>query len=154
MAGTMDILIREMTIEDYEQVYELWTDIKGFGIRSIDDSREGVERFLKRNPTTSVVAVQNGLIIGNIPCGHDGRTGCFYHVCVAPGDRKHGIGYRMVRTAMEALQREGVSKISLIAFKNNEVGNAFWQGIGWTEREDVNSYEFILNEENITRFVR
>ena len=56
MAGTMDILIREMTIEDYEQVYELWTDIKGFGIRSIDDSREGVERFLKRNPTTSVVA--------------------------------------------------------------------------------------------------
>ena len=151
MAGTMDILIREMTIEDYEQVYELWTDIKGFGIRSIDDSREGVERFLKRNPTTSVVAVQNGLIIGNILCG---RTGCFYHVCVAPGDRKHGIGYRMVRTAMEALQREGVSKISLIAFKNNEVGNAFWQGIGWTEREDVNSYEFILNEENITRFVR
>lgn len=30
--------------------------IKGFGIRSIDDSKEGVARFLKRNPTTSVVA--------------------------------------------------------------------------------------------------
>ena len=75
-------------------------------------------------------------------------------VCVAPGYRKHGIGYRMVRFAMEALQKEGVSKISLIAFKGNEVGNAFWQGIGWQEREDVNTYEFILNEENITRFVR
>ena len=95
-----------------------------------------------------------GHIIGNILCGHDGRTGCFYHVCVAPGYRKHGIGYRMVRFAMEALQKEGVSKISLIAFKGNEVGNAFWQGIGWQEREDVNTYEFILNEENITRFVR
>ena len=147
-------MIRTMKAGDYEGVYSLWMSIKGFAMRSIDDSREGVERFLKRNPTTSVVAVQNGLIIGNILCGHDGRTGCFYHVCVAPGYRKHGIGYRMVRTAMEALQREGVSKISLIAFKNNEVGNAFWQGIGWTEREDVNSYEFILNEENITRFVR
>ena len=79
MAGTMDILIREMTIADYDQVYGLWTEIKGFGIRSIDDSREGVERFLGRNPTTSVVAVQNGHIIGNILCGHDGRTGCFYH---------------------------------------------------------------------------
>ena len=117
MAGTMDILIREMTIADYDQVYDLWTEIKGFGIRSIDDSREGVVRFLRRNPTTSVVAVQNGHIIGNILCGHDGRTGCFYHVCVAPGYRKHGIGYRMVRFAMEALQKEGVSKISLIAFK-------------------------------------
>ena len=48
--------IREMTIDDYEEVYHLWKQIKGFGIRSIDDSREGVERFLMRNPTTSVVA--------------------------------------------------------------------------------------------------
>ena len=135
----MDILVREMTMEDYDQVYKLWTKISGFRIRSIDDSREGVERFLKRNPTTSVVAVQNGHIVGNILCGHDGRTGCFYHVCVEDGYRHHGIG---------------VSKISLVAFKDNHIGNAFWQGIGWTEREDFNSYEFILNEENIIRFVK
>ena len=66
MAGTMDVLIREMKMEDYDQVYALWKEIKGFGIRTVDDSREGVERFLKRNPTTSVVAVQNGRVIGNI----------------------------------------------------------------------------------------
>ena len=154
MAGTMDVIIREMTMEDYEQVYELWTKIKGFGIRTVDDSREGVARFLRRNPTTSMVAEQNGHVVGNILCGHDGRTGCFYHVCVAPTYRKHGIGYRMVRAAMEALKGEGVSKISLIAFKDNPVGNAFWKGIGWGERQDINSYEFILNDENITRFVR
>ena len=154
MAGTMDIIIREMKMEDYDQVYALWTEIKGFGIRTVDDSREGVERFLRRNPTTSVVAVQNGRVIGNILCGHDGRPGCFYHVCVEASYRKHGIGYRMVRAAMEALHKEGVSKITLIAFKRNQVGNAFWKGIGWTEREDINSYEFILNEKNITNFVK
>ena len=147
-------MIRPMTMEDFEEVHALWMGIHGFGIRSIDDAREGVERFLRRNPDTSVVAVEDGKIVGSILCGHDGRRGCFYHVCVAPGYRKHGIGYRMVRAAMEALQKEGVSKISLIAFKSNDVGNAFWKGIGWREREDVNSYEFILNEENITRFVR
>ena len=104
------MIIREMTMEDYDQVYELWTEIKGFGIRTVDDSREGVERFLRRNPTTSVVAVQNGRNGGNILCGHDGRTGCFYHVCVAPRYRKHGIGYRMVRAAMEALKRKGSAR--------------------------------------------
>ena len=83
MAGTMSINIRVMTPDDYDKVYKLWLSIKGFGIRSIDDSKEGVERFLKRNPTTSVVAEQNGRIVGSIMCGHDGRTGCFYHVCVA-----------------------------------------------------------------------
>ena len=66
MAGTMSILVREMTLADYDKVYELWMSIQGFGIRSIDDSREGVERFLKRNPTTSVVAEQNGRIVGAI----------------------------------------------------------------------------------------
>ena len=75
-------MIRIMTIEDYDGVRALWMKIKGFGIRSIDDSREGVERFIKRNPTTSVVAVEDGKIVGSILCGHDGRRGCFYHVCV------------------------------------------------------------------------
>lgn len=51
-------MIRTMTIEDYEQVYALWKKIHGFGLRSIDDSRDGVEKFLKRNPTTSVVATK------------------------------------------------------------------------------------------------
>ena len=154
MAGTMSINIRVMTPDDYDKVYKLWLSIKGFGIRSIDDSKEGVERFLKRNPTTSVVAEQNGRIVGSIMCGHDGRTGCFYHVCVARDYRKHGVGYRMVRFAMRALIDEGVSKVTLIAFKANEVGNAFWQSLGWTGREDVNYYELILNQQNIINFVK
>ena len=53
-------MIRVMTIEDYDEVYKLWKKIRGFGIRSIDDSKEGVERFLRRNPTTSFVAVKEG----------------------------------------------------------------------------------------------
>ena len=107
MTGTMSVHIREMTIDDYEKVYGLWMQIQGFGIRSIDDSREGVERFLKRNPTTSVVAEQNGRIVGSILCGHDGRTGSFYHVCVADDYRKRGVGHRMAHFAMRALQAEG-----------------------------------------------
>ena len=61
--------IRVMTIEDFDQVHALWMSIKGFGIRSVDDSKEGVERFLKRNPTTSVVAEEDGKIVGAILCG-------------------------------------------------------------------------------------
>ena len=55
-----------MTIDDYDRVAALWAGIKGFGIRSIDDSREGIERFLRRNPNTSVVAEMDGKIVGSI----------------------------------------------------------------------------------------
>ena len=145
-------MIRVMTIDDYDGVYALWKKIKGFGIRSIDDSREGVERFLKRNPTTSVVAVEDGKVVGSILCGHDGRRGCLYHVCVDEAYRRHGIGKDMVVYAMKALQDEKINKVSLIAFTQNDIGNAFWNTIGWTERLDLNYYDFTLNEANITAF--
>ncbi len=145
-------MLRVMTIEDYEEVYSLWKKIRGFGLRSVDDSREGVERFLARNPETSVVAVEDGRIVGSILCGHDGRRGCFYHVCVDETYRRHGIGRSMVVMAMEALKREKINKVCLIAFTKNDIGNAFWNTIGWTRRLDLNYYDFTLNEENITAF--
>lgn len=141
-----------MTIEDYPQVYRLWRQIRGFGIRSIDDSKEGVERFLKRNPTTNIVAEADGKIVGSILCGHDGRQGCFYHVCVDEAYRRRGIGKQMAVRAMEALQAEHINKVCLIAFTTNSTGNAFWKGIGWRCESNVNYYDFILNDENITAF--
>ena len=141
-----------MTADDYDGVHALWMKIHGFGIRSIDDSRAGIARFLKRNPKTSVVAIEDGKIVGSILCGHDGRRGCFYHVCVDEEYRMRGIGKGMVVKAMEALKEEEINKVSLIAFTRNDVGNAFWKQIGWTKREDLNYYEFTLNEENITAF--
>lgn len=144
--------IRKMTIEDYDGLYALWMTIKGFGIRSVDDSRGGVEKFLKRNPDTSVVAVSDGKIVGGILCGHDGRRGCLYHVCVHENYRRLGIGKAMVVYCMNALKEEDINKVSLIAFTKNDVGNAFWNTIGWTKRLDLNYYDFTLNEANITAF--
>jgi ribosomal protein S18 acetylase RimI-like enzyme len=142
--------IREMTIEDYDQVRGVWMGIHGFRIRSIDDSREGVERFLRRNPTTSMVAVCEDRIVGAILCGHDGRRGCLYHVCVQEEYRQHGIGRALAESCMRALQREQINVVSLIAFKENTLGNHFWHGAGWNFREDLNYYDFILNDENIS----
>ncbi len=146
------ITIRSMAIEDYDGVYALWMTIKGFAIRSVDDAREGVGRFLSRNPGISVVAVKDGEIVGSILCGHDGRRGCLYHVCVREDCRMQGIGKSMVVYCMDALEREHISKVSLIAFTKNDIGNAFWKGIGWTKREDLNYYDFVLNRENIVNY--
>ncbi len=141
-----------MGAEDYPEVKKLWMSIRGFAIRSIDDSEEGVRRFLKRNPTTSVVARLGGEVVGAILCGHDGRRGCLYHVCVREDCRRRGIGKAMVTFCMKALKEEQISKVSLIAFSTNDVGNAFWRQIGWVRRLDLNYYDFTLNEENIVRF--
>jgi len=142
-----------MTIADYDEVRSLWMTIQGFGIRTLDDSPADIHRFILRNPTTSVVARANGRIVGSILCGSDGRQGALYHVCVAREYRRRGIGTRMVGYCMEQLRLMGINKVSLIAFTRNDAGNAFWKQIGWTRKSDVNYYEFILNQENITHFI-
>lgn len=145
-------ILRTMKEDDFNEVHALWMSIHGFGIRSIDDSEENVKRFIRRNPDTSIVACMDGKIVGAILCGQDGRRGCFYHVCVHEDYRKHGIGKAMAMMAMEALKKEGINKVNLVAFTSNELGNGFWKNMGWTFRKDMNYYEFDLNPENVTVF--
>ena len=148
-----EVVISPMVPEDYNEVRALWMTIRGFGIRALDDSREDIERFLRRNPTTSVVARAGGKIVGSILCGSDGRQGALYHVCVAKEYRRRRIGTQMVGFCMHQLRYMGINKVSLIAFTRNDVGNAFWNKIGWTRKTDVNYYEFVLNEKKITQFI-
>ncbi len=148
-----EINIVPMRPEDYDDVRALWMTIRGFGIRALDDSREDIVRFIERNPTTSVVAKAGSRIVGTILCGSDGRQGALYHVCVAKEYRRRGIGTQMVAFCMHQLRYMGINKVSLIAFTTNEAGNAFWNKIGWTRKTNVNYYEFVLNEENITQFI-
>ena len=154
MMGALDNLVKGAAGQAVQNMNLLFgfDEAEGLNMVPIDDSREGVLRFLKRNPTTSVVAVEDGKIVGAILCGHDGRRGCLYHVCVDEHYRKCGIGKSMVVACMRALQAEHINKVSIIAFKVNELGNHFWKEEGWTFREDLNYYDFTLNEENITRF--
>ena len=148
-----EVCIQPMTIADYDDVRALWLTIQGFGIRALDDSPEDIGRFIRRNPTTSVVARVGKRVVGSILCGSDGRQGALYHVCVAREFRRRGIGTRMVGFCMQQLKLMGINKVSLIAFTRNDAGNAFWNQIGWIRKTDVNYYEFILNQENITQFI-
>ncbi len=128
---------RLMSIEDYKQCYDLWIKC-GNGLNDKDDSCEGINKYLKRNPSTSFVATCDGKVVGVILCGHDGRRGIIQHACVSPDYRRLGIGNRLVVLALEALKKEGINKVLLVAFKKNEGGNAFWEAQGFTLREDLN----------------
>ncbi|MGN0351811.1 MAG: GNAT family N-acetyltransferase [Roseburia sp.] len=129
--------IRVMTIDDYEQVYDLWIHTPGMGLNELDDSKAGIEKYLKRNPDTCFVAEDEGKVIGVILSGHDGRRGFIHHTAVAEPYRKQGIGQRLVETAMNALDEEGINKVALVAFEKNELGNAFWGHVGFERRMDL-----------------
>lgn len=129
--------IRNMTPEDYDKVYKLWINTKGMGLNNLDDSREGIGRFLERNPKTCFVAEEKGEIVGVIIAGHDGRRGYIYHTAVAEECRHRGIGISLVENALSALKQEGIKKCALVVFERNEDGNSFWEKVGFAERQDL-----------------
>lgn len=141
--------IRKMTIEDYDEIYDLWLHTPGMGLNDIDDSREGIQKYLLRNPNTCFVAENKNKIIGAILSGHDGRRGIIYHTAVSQEKQRNGIGNKLIDEAMKALENEGITKVFLVVFKNNEKGNAFWEKKGFIERTDL-----VYRNKNISNITR
>ncbi|MCD8074633.1 MAG: GNAT family N-acetyltransferase [Lachnospiraceae bacterium] len=131
------MLIRLMTIEDYDAVYNLWMSCTGMGLNNIDDSEDGIRRFLHRNPETCFVAEEEDKVIGVIIAGNDGRRGYIYHTAVSPLYRKQGIATMLVNKATEALYSLGIIKVALVVFDRNEGGNSFWENCGFSKRCDL-----------------
>lgn len=139
--------IRSMTVTDYDQLRALWLSTPGMGLNNIDDSREGFERYLLRNPNTCFVSEHESFrLSGAIMCGHDGRRGYIYHTCVRADMQGKGIGRALVEAALDALKAEGIHKVALVAFRRNEQGNAFWEKLGFTVREDLTYRNRTLTE--------
>ena len=131
------MIIRIMKIEDYEKVYDLWIHTVGMGLNTTDDSREGIAKYLLRNPNTCFVAEDNRGIVGVIMSGHDGRRGFIHHTTVMKEYRRQGIGKKLVDSALAALEAEGIHKVALVAFEKNVLGNIFWEKAGFTIRDDL-----------------
>ena len=131
------MLIRVMTIEDYNDVYRLWCNTQGMGLNTADDSRAGIEAYLRRNPNTCFVSEVEQEIAGAILAGHDGRRGFIYHLSVSAEHRGKKIGSALVERAMAALEQEGIRKVALVVYDRNQAGNAFWEQLGFTKRDDL-----------------
>ncbi len=143
------MIIRTMNIADYHEVYRLWTETQGMGMRSMDDSQCGIVKFISRNPSTNFVAEHQNRLVGVILCGHDGRRGYIYHAAVHGEYRHRGIGKALVTEVLKALENEQINKVALVAYKTNETGNHFWSSMGFTVRDDLVYRNLSINSDNV-----
>lgn len=116
-----------MILQDYEAVYSLWMFCQGMGLNNLDDSKEGIGRFLERNPQTCFVAEDQGHIVGVILAGNDGRRGYIYHPPHLRNIADRESPPHWWITSLKAMQKLQISKVAMVAFERNEQGNAFYK---------------------------
>lgn len=132
----MSVVIREMTIQDYDAVLTLWQTSQGVGL-SDTDSQESATGYLERNPGLSFVSLDGEHLVGAVLCGHDGRRGYIHHLAVSESHRRQGLGRALVERCLAALRLAGIDKCHIFVFADNQDTIAFWKSIGWTQRVEL-----------------
>ena len=133
----MELEIREMSIEDYDEVMCLWQASENVGLHDDVDSRDGVSAFLRRNAGLSFVARSAGRLVGAVLCGHDGRRGYLHHLAVERRSRRRGIGRRLTEHCLARLSSIGIPQCNIHVFAGNEAGAEFWVATGWRLADHV-----------------
>ena len=125
MPSTSTVLIRPFVVADYESAVKLWSEIEGLGLNE-SDTHEAIEAFLERNPNFSAVAEVEGVIVGTVLCGHNGRAGSLNHLAVSETQRNRGIGQSLVNYSFTKLAEAKIPRCNIFVYTENEVGNRFW----------------------------
>ena len=126
----MDYSIHEMTIDDYDDAYNLWEQSEGLSLEE-GDSRQAIGIYLNRNQGLCFVACADDRIIGTVLCGHEGRRGILRHLAVKRQYRGKGIGRALIKQSLSALSKAGIKKCNTFVMDDNLKGLRFWEQLGW-----------------------
>lgn len=130
----MSVTIRPMTVADLEPARRLWSETEGVELAEGDSVAE-LSRYLARNPGQSFVALRDGLLVGAVLGGHDGRRGLLYHLSVASTARGAGLGRELAQRSLAALKSAGITRVLILVARDNEIGRKFWLRQGWDPLE-------------------
>lgn len=107
--------IRTITIDDYPTLILFWKE--NYFVSDMD-SIDRFKVFLEKNPDLSILAEENGKIIGTALGSFDGRRGYLQKLVVQKSQRKHGVGQQLVHNICEKLQKLGVLYLPIAVEKH------------------------------------
>lgn len=124
--------IREFEPDDGDRLRALWA---AQGFRLIGDDDVGLARFVARNPGLSIVAEDDGAIVGSVLGAWDGRRGWLYHVAVAPDHRREGLATELVTVVEDRLRALGCPRVLVVVEAANRDALEFWTTLGYEPRD-------------------
>ena len=122
--------IREFILSDTTDVISLWEKCEL--TVPWNNPKKDIDRKMKVNPELFLVVEENNKIIGSIMGGYDGHRGWINYLAVCPGNRKKGIGKKLMSSIEKKFKEKGCPKINLQVRENNTEAIDFYHAIGYS----------------------
>ena len=132
------------TMQYYHEIIDLWKR-SGIGVSS-SDTRNEIERMLKRNPDLFLIGKENEKVIAVVMGAFDGRRGYLHHLAIDPDYQKKKYGKMMMDELIEKFHKKKVHKIHLFIEKDNKDVVDFYRKLGWEVRDDLIMMSFVPNK--------
>lgn len=131
------MLIRKLTIEDYDGIISLWNRA-GLSHRPKGrDNRTAIEIQMKKNPNCFLGAYDKSRLVGTVLASYDYRRGWINRLAVDPDYRRRGIAQKIIIAAEEALRKRG-ARIICAQVDNQNLGSlSLFKKCGYLEHHGV-----------------
>ncbi len=127
-----EVCIREFRFkDDYGAAIHLWENA-GDGIHiGRSDAPDELQKKLQRDPDLFLVAELDGVLIGTVVGGFDGRRGMVYHLAVDQMYRTQGVGSRLMDEVEARLKAKGCIRCYLVVTSENSQAMRYYEKRGW-----------------------
>lgn len=131
-----NIQIKQMQSSDFPEVLSLWKKA-GLDIANPELELIGMKMTLNLNPSSCLVLIKDGKIIGAALGAFNGRRAWIYHFAIHPDFQHQGYGALLLKKVEKQLKKKGAHRVHLgVAYTNLKV-LPFYQKYGYSVVNDA-----------------
>jgi N-acetylglutamate synthase len=132
-----DIVIRDMTEDDYDGLICLWENAGLHHKSRGRDRKELMVREITSSQAVYIVAESRSTLVGSVIGTHDGRKGWINRLAVEPQFRRKGLGKRLIYEAERRLGKLGIKITACLIEEWNAASMEIFRQAGYTMHRDI-----------------
>lgn len=131
------MIIRNLEIEEYEDMIGLWQE-SGLPYKPKGrDSKNNVSKQMARNPDLFLGAFDDNELVGCVIGSFDERKGWINRLAVRPDRRRKGIAKQLTGRIEERLRERGARIICVLVEEPNEASFRFFEKQGYIVNRSI-----------------
>jgi ribosomal protein S18 acetylase RimI-like enzyme len=141
------MMIRDLRIEDYDDMVKIWEE-SGLSYRPKGrDSREEIERQLKLPTSIFLAAEKDGKLAGVLLGTHSGRKGWINRLAVEPKFQKQGVARTLVSELEKRCFALGIGIIGSMVEDWNKASAEVFDRLGYERFDGIIYFRKRINKE-------